>query len=90
MTLFLSYYTVAYEVMTLFLSSFRRLFDIPPRRFRQWFIYYRISMESEVTSELRGWLTIARVSPYDSGNYTCVPSYAVPAWTEVLVAHGNA
>ena len=50
----------------------------------------RLSMGSEVKSELHGWLRLDGVTPYDSGNYTCVPSYAIPAWTEVHVLHGEA
>ncbi len=46
-------------------------------------------MGSEVTTELRGWLQVDSVTPYDSGNYTCVPSYAIPAWTEVHILHGE-
>ena len=48
----------------------------------------RISVESVVDKELKGWLQIDNVTPYDAGNYTCVPSYAIPAWTEVHILHG--
>jgi hypothetical protein len=40
-------------------------------------------------TELSGWLRVDAVTHYDAGNYTCVPSYAVPAWTEVHITHGQ-
>ncbi len=52
-------------------------------------MYSRISIGSEVAQELYGWLQVDRVTPYDSGNYTCVPSYAVPAWIEIHVVQGE-
>ena len=30
-----------------------------------------------------------RVTPFDSGNYTCVPSYAIPAWINIVVLPGT-
>lgn len=48
----------------------------------------RISIRSEVKNDLRGWLQISQVTPYDAGNYTCVPSYARPASAQVYVLHG--
>ena len=29
------------------------------------------------------------MTPYDNGNYTCVPSYAIPDWTRVEILNGN-
>lgn len=49
---------------------------------------HRISTKSKVDKELKGWLQIDRVSPYDTGNYTCVPSYAIPDWAQIYVVHG--
>lgn len=53
----------------------------------------RISVGSEFSGNnqtLVGWLIIERAGPYDAGNYTCVPSYAVPASAEVqVIHHGN-
>ncbi len=40
-------------------------------------------------TELSGWLQVDAVTHYDAGNYTCVPSYAVPAWAEVHILHGE-
>lgn len=29
------------------------------------------------------------MTPYDAGNYTCVPSYALPDWAQVFILHGK-
>lgn len=48
----------------------------------------RMVTRTEVTEVgINGWIQIHRVTPYDSGNYTCVPSYAIPAWTQVHIMH---
>ena len=32
---------------------------------------------------------VEKVSQYDNGNYSCVPSYAIPDWIRVEILHGN-
>jgi hypothetical protein len=51
----------------------------------------RILTNTEVggPAGLQGWIEIQRVTPFDSGNYTCVPSYAIPAWVQIHVLAGN-
>ena len=38
---------------------------------------------------LLGSLEIRRITPYDTGNYSCVPSYALPDWAQVHIVHGK-
>ena len=40
-------------------------------------------------TELSGWIRVNSATHYDAGNYTCVPSYATPAWTDVHILHGE-
>ena len=40
-------------------------------------------------TELSGWIRVDSATHYDAGNYTCVPSYATPAWTDVHILHGE-
>lgn len=50
----------------------------------------RIMTTTEIgPTGIQGWLEIAKVTPFDSGNYTCVPSYAIPAWIQILVLPGK-
>jgi hypothetical protein len=32
---------------------------------------------------------VDKVTSYDNGNYTCVPSYAIPDWTRVEILNGK-
>ena len=49
----------------------------------------RIMTNTEIgPTSIQGWLEIQKVTPFDSGNYTCVPSYAIPAWIQILVLPG--
>ncbi|TRY70331.1 hypothetical protein TCAL_09632, partial [Tigriopus californicus] len=48
----------------------------------------RVTISSEfVHDELQGYLQVDNVTPYDAGNYTCVPSYAIPDWVQVHILH---
>ena len=50
----------------------------------------RIMTNTEIgPTSIQGWLEIQKVTPFDSGNYTCVPSYAIPAWIQILVLPGT-
>ena len=50
----------------------------------------KLATGMEVTEKgIRGWLEVRRVTPYDAGNYSCVPSYAIPDWTQVHIMHGS-
>lgn len=50
----------------------------------------RVTISSEfVHDELQGYLQVDNVTPYDAGNYTCVPSYAIPDWVQVHILHGK-
>ena len=40
-------------------------------------------------TSLSGWIRVESATHYDAGNYTCVPSYATPAWTDVRILHGE-
>ena len=49
----------------------------------------RLLTKTEVTDNgLLGVLEIRRITPYDTGNYSCVPSYALPDWAQVHIMHG--
>lgn len=49
----------------------------------------KLSIRTEVDSTgIKGWLVVRRTTHYDAGNYTCVPSYAIPDWVQVHVIHG--
>ena len=50
----------------------------------------RLLTKTEVKENgLLGSLEIRRITPYDTGNYSCVPSYALPDWAQVHIVHGN-
>ena len=50
----------------------------------------KLATGMEVTKKgIRGWLEVRRTTPYDAGNYSCVPSYAIPDWTQVHIMHGK-
>ena len=50
----------------------------------------RLSTGMEVTKTgIRGWLEVRKITPFDAGNYSCVPSYAIPDWTQVRIMHGE-
>ena len=50
----------------------------------------RLLTKTEVNSNgLVGTLEIRRITPYDTGNYSCVPSYAIPDWAQVHIMHGT-
>ena len=48
-----------------------------------------IETHVSLSRKLEGWLSIANTTTEHSGNYTCVPSYAVPAWTSVHIITGT-
>ena len=67
----------------------QRLLDPELERWRSRTAESRIMTSSEIgPTAIQGWLEIQRVTPFDSGNYTCVPSYAIPAWIQILVLPG--
>ncbi|CAB4058650.1 unnamed protein product [Lepeophtheirus salmonis] len=47
----------------------------------------RLIMRTEIGVALQGWLEIKNVSLLDTGNYSCVPSYAIPDWTQIHIMH---
>ena len=50
----------------------------------------RLLTKTEVKENgLLGSLEIRRITPYDTGNYSCVPSYALPDWAQVHIVHGK-
>ena len=50
---------------------------------------HRLLTKTEVKDNgLLGILEVRRITPYDAGNYSCVPSYALPDWAQVHVMHG--
>jgi hypothetical protein len=50
----------------------------------------RLLTKTEVNDNgLLGILEIRRITPYDTGNYSCVPSYALPDWAQVHIVHGK-
>ena len=67
----------------------QRLLDPELERWRSKSEHSRISTSTEIGANgIQGWLQITKVTPFDSGNYTCVPSYAIPAWIQILVLPG--
>ena len=68
----------------------QRLLDPELERWRSKSEHSRISTNTEIGANgIQGWLQITKVTPFDSGNYTCVPSYAIPAWIQILVLPGK-
>lgn len=68
----------------------QRLLDPELERWRSRSSQPRIMTNTEIgPTGIEGWLEIAKVTPFDSGNYTCVPSYAIPAWIQILVLPGK-
>ena len=64
----------------------QRLLDPELEQWRSRMSEPRILTSTEIgTNGIQGWLEILRVTPFDSGNYTCIPSYAIPAWINILV-----
>ena len=48
----------------------------------------QIKTHVSISRKLEGWLSITHRTNEHSGNYSCVPSYAVPAWTVVHIIPG--
>ena len=68
----------------------QRLLDPELERWRSKGAQTRLATNTEIGANgIQGWLEIAKVTPFDSGNYTCVPSYAIPAWIQILVLPGR-
>ena len=68
----------------------QRLLDPELERWRSGRLEPRILTNTEIgPNGIQGWLEILRVTPFDSGNYTCVPSYAIPAWINIVVLPGT-
>lgn len=49
----------------------------------------RLRLKTEWTEQLTSRLTIEKLTPTDSGNYSCVPTMAEAASVNVHVINGN-